>query len=114
MTDASKLDTRIDEIVRDFGGDGQRATALRRRLRELTELSRAGEAVAGANRRRLTALVVAATKLDVAAALVKEATVNIAASGLFPVEVREEAQKIAAEIDAYVQRRIASTIEFIP
>lgn len=67
-----------------------------------------------ANRRRLTALVVAGTKLDAASRLVKEATVDIASSGLLPVEAREEARKIAADIDEYVQRRITSTIEHIP
>lgn len=67
-----------------------------------------------ANRRRLTALITAGTKLDAASRLVKEATIDVAASGLLPVEVREEAQKIAADLDAYIQRRITSTIEHIP
>ena len=66
------------------------------------------------NRRRLTALVAAGTKLDAASRLVKEATIDIASSGLIPVEVREEAQKIAAEIDTYINRRITSAIEHIP
>ena len=63
-----------------------------------------------ANRRRLTALVAAGTKLDAASRLVKEATIDIASSGLLP---REHVQKIAAEIDAYIQR-VATTIELIP
>jgi hypothetical protein len=62
------------------------------------------------NRRRLTALVAARAKLEAAASLVKEATVNIARSGLLP---RDRAQEIAAEIDAYVQR-VAAAIEHIP
>ena len=62
------------------------------------------------NRRRLTALVAAGTKLDDASRLAKEATIDIASSGLLP---REHVQKIAAEIDAYVQR-ITSAIEHIP
>ena len=65
------------------------------------------------DRRRLTALVAAGTKLDAASRLVKEATVDIASAGLLPVEVREEAQKIAADLD-YILRRITSTIEHIP
>lgn len=67
-----------------------------------------------ANRRRLTALITAGTKLDAASRLVKEATIDVATSGLLPVEVREEARKIATDIDEYVQRRITTTIELIP
>ena len=62
------------------------------------------------NRRHLTALVAAGTKLDAASRLAKEATVDIARCGLLP---REYVQKIAANIDSYVQR-IASAIELIP
>ena len=65
-----------------------------------------------ANRRRLTALVAAGTKLDAASRLAKEATIDIA--GLFPVEVREELQQIAAKIDTYIQRRLTTAIELIP
>jgi hypothetical protein len=71
-------------------------------------------ACANHNRRRLTALVAAGTKLDAASRLAKEAMVDIASTGLLPVEVREELQKIAADIDSYIQRRITSTIEHIP
>lgn len=67
----------------------------------------------GENRRGLTALIAAGTKLDAASRLVKEATVDIGSSGLFPVEVREDVRQIAAEIDANIQR-ITSTIELIP
>jgi hypothetical protein len=66
------------------------------------------------NRRRLTALVAAGTKLDAASRLAKEATVDIAITGLFPVEVREELQQIAAKIDAYIQRCLTTAIELIP
>jgi hypothetical protein len=67
--------------------------------------------VTAENHRRLGAIV---AKLDAASRLAKEATVDIAASGLFPVEVREEVQKIAAEIDAFVRRRLTSVIREIP
>ena len=63
------------------------------------------------NRRRLTALISAGTKLDAASRLAKEATVDIA--GQLPVETRERVQKIAAEIDAFVER-LAFAIEEIP
>lgn len=62
-----------------------------------------------ANRRRLTTLVAAGTKLDAASRLAKEATVDVAASGLFPVKVREEVIKIATEIDALVARLMLVT-----
>ena len=67
-----------------------------------------------ANRRHLTALVTAGTKLDIASRLAKEAIVDIAMSALLPVEVREELQQIAATIDSYIQRRIVATINLIP
>ena len=70
--------------------------------------------VAKGNRQRLTALVVARTKLTTASQLVKESTVAIALSGLLPVEVREDARKIADVLDGFVERRITSTIEHIP
>jgi hypothetical protein len=62
------------------------------------------------NRRRLKDLVTASTKLDDASRLAKEATVYIASSGLFPVEVREGVRNIAKDLDAYLQR-ITSAIE---
>jgi hypothetical protein len=62
------------------------------------------------NRHRLIALVAAAAKIDAAARLVKEATVDVARSGLLP---REDIQKIAAKIDAYLCR-VTSVIEHIP
>ena len=65
-----------------------------------------------ANRRRLTALVAAGTKLDATSRLAKEATIDIASSGL-PVGTRERVQKIAAEIDAVVER-LAFAIQEIP
>ena len=67
-----------------------------------------------ANRRRLTKLVEARAKLDAASRLAKEATVEIATTGLFPVEAREELRQIAATIDSYIQRRLTTTIELIP
>jgi len=63
--------------------------------------------------RRLTALVAAGTKLDVASRLAKEATVDIATAGRLPVEAREHVQKIAAQIDAFVER-LAAAIQEIP
>jgi len=66
--------------------------------------------VTDTNRRRLTALVAAVTKLDAASRLAKEATIDIASSGLFP---REHVQKIAAEIDSIVEL-LALIIERIP
>lgn len=65
------------------------------------------------NRRRLTALVTARTKLAAASRLIKEATIDLAPSGL-PVEVSEDARKIAAVIDALIEQRITSAIEHIP
>lgn len=70
--------------------------------------------VAKSNNQRLTALVVARTKLVTASQLVKESTVAIATSGLLPVEVREDARKIADVIDGFVKQRITSTIDHIP
>lgn len=66
------------------------------------------------NRQRLTALVVARTKLVTASQLVKESTIAIALCGLLPVEVREDARKIAEVLDGFVEQRITSTIEHIP
>ena len=66
-----------------------------------------------ANRRRLTALVAAGTKLDTASRLAKEATIDIANSGRLPAEAREHVQKIAAQIDAFVER-LAAAIQEIP
>ena len=62
------------------------------------------------NRRRLTALVAAGTKLAAAANLVKEATIDLARAGLLP---REPMQEVAATIDGYVQR-VSRAIETIP
>ena len=62
------------------------------------------------NRRRLTALVAAGTKLDAAARLVKEATIDIASSGLLPDEYVEN---IATDIDACI-RRINTALDEIP
>lgn len=62
------------------------------------------------NRKRLTALIAASTKLDAAARLAKEATIDLARAGLIP---RDPVQKIAAEIDAVIER-IALVIERIP
>lgn len=61
------------------------------------------------NRRRLTALVAAGTKLDAAARLVREATIDVARSGL----PREAMQQIAAEIAAYGER-LTFAIKEIP
>jgi hypothetical protein len=66
--------------------------------------------VTSENRRRLTALVAAGTKLTAAANLVKEATVDLARAGLLP---REPMQEVAATIDGYVQR-VTLVIEKIP
>jgi hypothetical protein len=66
--------------------------------------------VTAENRRRLTALVAAGTKLDAASRLAKEATIDVFSSGLRPPE---QVQLITAEIDAYI-RRITSAIEMIP
>ena len=68
------------------------------------------------NRRRLTALVAASTKLAAASRLAKEATIDIAASGL-PQRECEYVLKIAVEIDTDIQRltqRLTSAIEHIP
>jgi hypothetical protein len=62
------------------------------------------------NRRRLTTLVAAGTKLDAAARLVKEATLDVAHSGLLP---REDIQDITAAIAAYLQR-VNSAIKQVP
>ena len=66
------------------------------------------------NSKRLNALVATGTKLGAASALAKSAMIDIAASGLFPVEVRKDLRKIATDIDTYIQRQITSTIEHIP
>lgn len=62
------------------------------------------------NRRRLTALIAASTKLDAALHLTKEADREIAASGLLP---REDLQEIATDLDRYL-RRIHIVFEKIP
>lgn len=62
------------------------------------------------NRQRLTVLVAAGTKLDIAARLVKEAIDDVAGSGLLPLE---EAQKIVVDLDAYLQR-VISALDIIP
>ena len=66
--------------------------------------------------RRLTALVAARTKLDAASRLAKEATIDIASTGLLQREC-EHVLKAAVEIDADIQRlvqRLTSAIEQIP
>lgn len=62
-----------------------------------------------ANRRRLSALMSAGTKLDAASRLAKEATVDLASAGL----PREHVRQIADEIDAYILR-ISSALDEIP
>lgn len=64
----------------------------------------------GNNRRRLTALITAGTKLSMAARLVNEAVEEIEGSGLLPLE---SVKKIALDVVAYV-RRITFAIELIP
>lgn len=68
---------------------------------------------ANANRKRLTALVAACTKLVTASRLIKEATIDVAASGLFPVALRESLRDVAAKIDVLVGR-ITIVVEKIP
>lgn len=68
---------------------------------------------ADANRKRLTALVAACTKLVTASRLVKEATVDVASSGLFPVALRESLLKVASKIDVLVGR-VTLVVEKIP
>jgi hypothetical protein len=65
------------------------------------------------NRKRLTALVAACTKLVTASRLVKESTVDIAASGLFPAALRESLRDVAAKIDVLVGR-VTIVVEKIP
>lgn len=79
-------------------------------LREVEARSRPHEEGLGGNRRCLTALVAAGAKLDIAASLVREAIVDVAGSGLLPLE---EAQKIPLDIATYLQR-VTSAIELIP
>ena len=62
------------------------------------------------NRRRLTVLVTAGTKLSMAARLVNEAINDIEGSGLLPLE---SVKKIALDVAVYV-RRITSAVELIP
>lgn len=68
---------------------------------------------ADANRKRLIALVTACTKLATASRLVKEATIDVAASGLFPVALRESLRDVAAKIDVLVGR-VTIVVEKIP
>ena len=63
----------------------------------------------GPNRRHLTALVTARTKLDAAAGLVKEATCDVAGTNF----ERWELQEVAKELDALVAR-VTIAIEEIP
>jgi len=62
------------------------------------------------HRKNLTALIAAGTKLDAAARLLKEATLDIAHGGLLP---REDIQSITASITTYLQR-INAAIKQIP
>lgn len=78
-------------------------------LREVEARARPQEG-SGGNRRCLTALVSAGAKLDIAARLVREAIVDVAGSGLLPLE---EAQKIPLDIAMYL-RRVTYAIELIP
>ncbi len=84
-----------------------------RKIADLLKKIEDDEGTASDNRHRLTALVTAGTKLDIASRLIREATTSIASSGLRPA-VCEEAQQIATIIDEYIQRRILSTIDHIP
>lgn len=63
----------------------------------------------GPNRRHLTALVTAATKLDAASRLVKEAAGDVAVTNF----ERWELQEVAKELDALVTR-VTIAIEEIP
>jgi len=56
------------------------------------------------DRRRLTILVTASTKLATAASLVREATVDVARSGLYGPDLRESMRAIAADVDALFER----------
>jgi hypothetical protein len=62
------------------------------------------------NRRRLIALVTASTKLRAATDLAREATIDLARAGL----QREPVQKLAAEIDVFVERITFAINEEIP
>jgi hypothetical protein len=66
-----------------------------------------------ANRKRLTALVTACTKLATASRLVREATIDVASSGLFPAALRESLQEVASKIDVLVGR-VTIVVEKIP
>lgn len=79
-------------------------------LREVAGRSMPGEAGGDENRRRLTGLVVAGTKLDVAMRLVREALVEIGGTGLLPPE---GSQEIVLAIEKYLQR-VTSAITLIP
>jgi hypothetical protein len=79
-------------------------------LREVAARSMPGEAGCDENRRRLTGLIVAETKLDVAMRLVREALVEIGGSGLLP---SEGAQGIVLDIERYL-RRVTLAITLIP
>jgi hypothetical protein len=65
--------------------------------------------VTGPNRRKLTALVVAATKLDAAAGLVKEAVVDVAGTDF----ERWELQEVAKDLDKLIAK-ISIAIEETP
>ena len=123
MSKPTRLD-RLRAIERALVKSEDQTAAIDAALEEtrkeiaLERLARKAEedasACANHNRKKLTTLVAAGTKLRAASSLAKKATVEIAVTGLLPVEVREELQKIAADIDTYIQRRINSTIEHIP
>jgi hypothetical protein len=111
------LDTSIGELVRDFGGGGQRAVVFQKRLRELVELSRepsqryeAAEEI----HRRLTTLMEARAKLDVVAQLLNRAANDLTGSGLFP---HEGVGQAFLGIDAYLRQitsALTSAIESTP
>lgn len=63
-----------------------------------------------ANRKRLTTLVAAGTKLDAAARLLREAAIDIESTGLLP---REFAYNSSTDVDVLVQR-VVHAIDLIP
>jgi hypothetical protein len=65
------------------------------------------------NRRRLTKLVAASTKLDAAACLAKAVTIDIAGTGLFSHKMRERIRRIADDLDACA-RHLVEQVEHIP
>jgi hypothetical protein len=79
-------------------------------LREVAARSMPREDGCDENRRRLTGLVVAGTKLDVAMRLVREALVEIGDTELLP---SEGAQGIVLDIEKYL-RRVTMAITLIP